>query len=94
MQMWVLLFAIPIYGLRRQPSGWNTHFDAQSGVTGPICVCSSHRQLCSIRLSCDSFQLRHLDASTYYYLSNASSVRGTLTQNRNWCSSHMAIKWS
>lgn len=86
------LFAIP--RLRRsQPHGWNMHLDALSGVPGPICVCASCRQLCSMRLNWDSFQLRYLGTRSYcHYLSNASTVLWTLTQNRALCSSHMAEK--
>lgn len=58
------------------------HLDAQSGVTGPICICSSCRQLCSIRLRWESFQLRHFGASSYDDdLSNASSALGGPAQN-------------
>lgn len=80
-----LLFAIP--RLRTsQPCGWNMHLDARAGVPRPIWVCASCRQLCSIRLSWDSFQLKHLGARSYWhYLSNASTVLGTSTQNRALC---------
>lgn len=76
-----LLFAI--LRLRRSR---NIRLDALSGVPGPICVCASCRQLCSIRFSWDSLQLRHLRARSYcHYLSNASAVLWALTQSRALC---------
>lgn len=84
-----LLLAIP--RLRRSQPREKMNLDALSGVPGLICACASCGQLCSIRFSWDSLQLRPLGArSCCHYLSNASTVLGALTQNRALC---VALIW-